>query len=217
MNGNRAKIKMPSNNTRTEILNHLLGNQMTALQLKDILGINESAVRRHLQKLENKELIQHHFEKVSKGRPKKYYKLTEKGMELFPRETDLLLNILINRLEEQLTESEMEELMEKVGEDIRDFLEPKSENDEIEARLEKLIDNFNRLGFFCSYRKEDDQYRIEYRNCIFSDVSQKFAKWICGIHKETMKEILGEEIDFEQTSSILGGDEVCHQVIGIEE
>ena len=213
MKEKRASLKMPSENTRTEILKHLLGNSMTALQLKEILGINESAVRRHLQKLENRNLLEHQFEKASKGRPKKYYKLTEEGRELFPKETDLLMNILIKQLEKQLSESEMESLMEKVGDDIKDYLEPDKKEEDTEKNLKELIDNFNRLGFFCSYKKHDDEYTIEYRNCIFSDVSRRFAKYICGIHKETMEDVLGEDIDFEQTSSILGGDEVCHQVI----
>ncbi len=208
-----AKIKMPSKNTRTDILNHLLGNNLTALQLKDKLGINESAVRRHLQKLENKNLIEHHFEKASKGRPKKYYKLTEKGLELFPKETSLLLNILIERLEEELSEEEMENLMKKVGDDLEDYLKPEGENEDIETQLQKMLVNFNDLGVFSSYQKDDDGYLIEYRNCIFSDVSKSFARYICGIHKDIMKDVLGEKIDFEQKSSILSGDEICQQKI----
>lgn len=213
MNRERARINMPSNNTRTEILNYLLGNQMTAIQLKEELGINESAVRRHLQKLEYRDLIEHHFEKASKGRPKKYYNLTKKGMELFPKETGLLLNILIRRMEEQFSRDEIEELMKKVGEDLKRYLKPETKDEDTEDKLRKLIKNFNDLGFFCSYEKDDDEYTIEYRNCIFSDVSEDFAKWICGIHKEIMKETLGDDIDFEQKSSILGGDEICQQVI----
>ncbi|MFW6375916.1 MAG: helix-turn-helix transcriptional regulator [Thermoplasmatota archaeon] len=213
MKRERTSIKMPSNNTRTDILKYLLGNQMTALELKEVLCINESAVRRHLQKLENRGLIEHHFEKASKGRPKKYYKLTDEGMELFPRETDLLLNILIKRLEQHLPEEEMEEIMRRVGDDIKDYLEPQGEYEDMEEKLNKLIENFNRLGFFCSFKKQNGKYQIEYRNCIFSDVSKNFAKYICGIHEETMRDVLGDDIDFEQTSSILAGDEVCQQVI----
>jgi len=208
-----AKIKMPSNNTRTEILNYLLGNQLTALQLKDKLGINESAVRRHLQKLENKDLIKHHFEKASKGRPKKYYELSEKGLELFPKETSLLLNILIKRLEDELSEEKMESLMKKVGNDLEEYLKPDDEDEDIEIKLKKLVDNFNDLGFFSSYKKEEDGFLIEYRNCIFSDVSKEFARYICGIHKNIMKNLIGKDIDFEQKSSILNGDEICQQKI----
>lgn len=208
-----AKIKMPSKNTRTEILNYLIGNNLTALQLKDKLGINESGVRRHLQKLENKNLIEHHFVKASKGRPKKYYQLTENGLDLFPKETSLLLNILIKRLEEQLSEEEMENLMKKVGDDLGGYIKPESENEDTEAKLERLVDNFNDLGFLSSYKEDDDGYIIEYRNCIFSDVSKTFARYICGIHKDIMKDVLGEDIDFEQKSSILSGDEICQQKI----
>lgn len=213
MTNKKANIMMPSNNTRAEILNYLLGSKMTAIQLKDKLGINESAVRRHLQKLENKELIEHHFEKASKGRPKKYYKLTKDGMDLFPKETGLLLNILIKNMEEQLPEKKMKDLMEKVGDDLKDYIEPKEKEGDTEERVKKLIDNFNRLGFFSSYDKEENKYIIEYRNCIFSDVSKNFAKRICGIHKDIMKDVLGEDIDFKQKNSILGGDEICQQII----
>jgi len=103
--------------------------------------------------------------------------------------------------------------MKKLGNDLEEYLKPDDEDEDIEIKLKKLVDNFNDLGFFSSYKKEEDGFLIEYRNCIFSDVSKEFARYICGIHKNIMKNLIGKDIDFEQKSSILNGDEICQQKI----
>lgn len=95
------KLILQSGTTRSKILNLLLSQDLTALDISDRLGINESAIRRHLKNLENQELVDPYFKKVKKGRPKKYFSLTDSGEDLFPRETELLLTILIKHIQKK--------------------------------------------------------------------------------------------------------------------
>ncbi len=207
-------IKLPLENTRTEILNRLLSEDLTALDLADLLDINESAVRRHLNKLENREFIESYFEKADQGRPKKYFSITEKGEELFPKETELVLNTLIKNMKENLGEEKLDEFSDLIVEDLKEYFPELDEEEDIENKVRKITASSDELGFYSSYKKEGDHYSIRYENCVFGDLPEEQASWLCEIHMKIIKDLLGE-IDVEQEKSMLQGDKICLQKIGV--
>ncbi len=206
------EIEIPQKNTRTEILTHLLEEDQTALDLKEKVGINENAVRKHLQRLENSELVQHYFEKASRGRPKKYFTLAERGEELFPRHHLLLLNELLEQIDEEHGKEELEHLFERVSEELKENF-TFTENSSFEKRIEELTHQFDELDFFCQHSKKNDHHELEYQNCIFSGVSEKYIDLVCGIHEDMITSSFEEDIDFERDGSILRGDSTCRHVI----
>lgn len=60
------KLKIPTENTRTTILKHLLDKDLSAIDLSGKLGINESGIRRHLNILEERGYIRHYFKKSNR-------------------------------------------------------------------------------------------------------------------------------------------------------
>ncbi len=209
----RIKSRIQKEDTKGEILENLLSKDLTALDLAEILEINESAVRRHLNKLESKGLIDSYFEKADKGRPKKYFKLTDEGRELFPREIELLLEHIIKNIEEVLDEDASRNLEEKLVEDLIDLFPETEEEDSTKDKIEKVVEGFDELGFYCSYHEEDGTYRISYRNCAFGNLPKKEANWLCTIHRNVIKELLDER-DITQEKSMLEDDNSCVQKIG---
>ncbi len=207
-------LKYPSENTRTEILDELLDRDLTALDIADILGINESAVRRHLNRLEKNGLIDSYFEKASKGRPKKYFEITEEGEKLFPKETELLLNILIKSLRDRMDEKGLKELSDVVAEELKKYFPEVDEEDGLEKRIEKIVKGSDELGFYSSYGKEGDHYTIKHKNCVFGDLPAEQASWICSIHRKVVSDILGS-VDIEQEKSMQEGDKICVQKVGV--
>ncbi|MEF8873386.1 MAG: ArsR family transcriptional regulator [Candidatus Thermoplasmatota archaeon] len=207
-------LKYPSENTRTEILDELLGRDLTALDIADILDINESAVRRHLNRLEKNGLIESYFEKASKGRPKKYFSITEEGEKLFPKESDLILNILIKALKERMDEKELDEISDLVAEELKEYFPEVGEEEDIEKRVEKFVEGSKELGFYSSYGKEEDHYTMKHKNCVFGDLPAEQASWICRIHRKAVSDILGS-VDIEQEKSMHEGDKICLQKVGV--
>lgn len=207
---NIAPVKMPTRNTRTKILTSLLGRDLSALDLRTVLGINESAIRRHLDILENRGLIEHRFEKASKGRPKKLYRITDRGRSLFPRESGILLSILTEKLVEEFGRSEVERLMDLVAEGFADRLIGEERSGSTEEILNRLVEAFNDLGFYCDLTGDGDAYVMEYRNCVFADVPSEFSKWVCLLHQKVLGKVLGD-IEIDQVSSIMAGDDHCLQ------
>jgi len=209
----RMKSRIQTEDTKGEILENLLSKDLTALDLAEILEINESAVRRHLNKLESDGLINSYFEKAEKGRPKKYFSLTDEGKKLFPREIELLLELMIKNIQEGLDEDVSLRLEEKLVEDLIDLFLEFDEEDTMEDKIEKLVRGFDELGFYCSYQEEDGAYRISYKNCALGNLPKKEAYWLCDIHRKVIKQLL-DEIDIQQERSMLEGDNSCVQRIG---
>ncbi len=207
-----TSLRIPKDNTRTEILELLLTDEMNAIKLARELGINQSAVRKHLDILERSKLVDHYFQHSSLGRPKKIFFLTDKGKKLFPRKSDLLLKLLSKELLKNLDEKELDLIADSVADNLREMISKEISVKEDGTSVEDVVSAFNSFGFYCTVEKEEDIYNITYNNCVFRDVSLEFAKWMCRIHRKVLTDILGA-IKIEQCSSILEGDRYCSQKI----
>ncbi|MEF8832642.1 MAG: ArsR family transcriptional regulator [Candidatus Thermoplasmatota archaeon] len=207
------KSRIQKEDTKGEILENLLSKDLTALDLSEILEINESAVRRHLNKLESDGLINSYFEKADKGRPKKYFTLTDEGKELFPREIELLLELIIKNIQESLDEDTSHRLKENLVENLIDLFPEFDEEDSSEEKIEKVVEGFDELGFYSSYDKEDGSYRISYKNCAFGNLPKDEAYWLCDAHRRVIKKLL-DDMNIQQERSMLEGNDSCVQKIG---
>jgi predicted ArsR family transcriptional regulator len=79
--------RVPS--TREQILLLLRRHgRLSAPRLADLLKINSVGVRRHLGLLERDGLVESTIEKPTRGRPAAIYRLTDAGLERFPRRYD---------------------------------------------------------------------------------------------------------------------------------
>src|SRR5215472_1323442 len=85
----------PGDGNRGRILEELAIAPRTARDLAQRLGIQESAARGHLERLEGRGLVVPRFQREGVGRPRKRYLLTNQGLELFPRRYELLLDAVL--------------------------------------------------------------------------------------------------------------------------
>src|SRR5207244_10900302 len=81
--------------TKTDILSALREGPRPAQAIASRLGIQVSAARKHLERLIEMGLVREEFVRGARGRPKKHYRITDEGLELFPRRYDAILNGLL--------------------------------------------------------------------------------------------------------------------------
>ena len=191
---------------------NLLGKDANAIELARKLGINESAVRRHLDALEREGLVSSRFERRERGRPKKMFSLTADGRGMFPRKSGALLSLLIQAITRRYGEEELSSLMSVVAKDFAEKLITKEIRGDLENRLKQLVQLLDDYGFFTSLSKRGDKYVIEYRNCVFEDVIPQFGKYVCNIDEEVTRKVAGE-VSIEWKERIAEGDKRCLQII----
>jgi predicted ArsR family transcriptional regulator len=201
-----------ANDTRITILTHLLSEDLTAIDLKRKLNINESAIRRHLDILESKNLIIHRFERAPKGRPKKVYHITRVGRDIFPQKTHMLFTLLLRRMREKYGAIALREMISEVAEDFAEHLVSDVHAKSKDRRLRELVRSLNALGFYAILSKRRKVYSIKYKNCVFGSVIWEFGDLLCDMHRQTVSRILGD-IEVKLEKSIARGDNVCVQRI----
>jgi predicted ArsR family transcriptional regulator len=211
------KTKMPFKGTRATIFFHLVMKESSALELKSMLSINESAVRRHLDVLEREGVISHYFEKSSMGRPKKKYRLTEFGKRLLPQRTSTLVSLLTRNLVSTYGQEALRLLIDGMAKDLAGYFLPElavQASGNTEDYLKNMIKRFNDFGFFATISKNDGEYIVTYRNCIFREALHELGGLLCEMHRKTVEKILGKG-KIIQEKTIARGGEFCVQRICI--
>lgn len=216
MSQREDQLEVSLKDTRAVILTHLLGEDLSAIDLEEKLGINESAVRRHLDILEQQGYIEHFFEKAKRGRPKKLYTITSAGRGLFPEKTHFLFTLLAQRIKEDQGDESLEKLLSGVAEDFAENLVSENSDKTNEERLKELVDSLDEFGFYATASKKDEVYDIEYRNCVFGDVLQDFGTQLCEMHKQIINAAVSDA-DVTLEKSLAGGDNLCVHKVVLEE
>jgi predicted ArsR family transcriptional regulator len=167
-------------NSKKRILEELMDGSLTINDLSGRLNIQNNAIREHLDNLENMGYISYKFTKSGVGRPKKYYFITRKGMELFPKKYDLLLRILLEELTNEQGKEWVRNFLKRAGERI-----VKNSTGQ-ERDLESLINFYNGLGCMASAIEKDGNIVIKRKNCIYYNLALENENLLCSSFEDSI-------------------------------
>jgi DeoR family suf operon transcriptional repressor len=160
--------------TKTGIIEILLSGVKKAENIAQVLKINVSAVRHHLEDLVFSGLVTSSFIKEGVGRPRKVYFLTEKGQELLFDTSRKMLSSLLSTIDikaPEIAESSVREVASKFSE-------------ELQAQKGRLDEKFREKGFFVV--QEGD--KIVTYSCPFLYYAKGQPKLFCVVfHGEIIK------------------------------
>lgn len=207
--------------TKEKILEMLLGGPKTAGEIAEKLQIQKSAVRIHLESLKILGAVGSQFKIEKMGRPKKVYELTERGRELFPRQYDLFLNLVLDKIADKKGEIEAREIVESIAEDIASGIRAKIEKNSsgsLEDSLKIINDASNEIGFASSLERdeEDNSFCIQSKNCILYKAALNNQDRIChGLHDKIIAKALEgkPDVSVELKECMALGSEYCRHVI----
>ena len=207
----------PGEGTRGRILEELAAAPRTARDLAKTLGIQESAARGHLERLEGRGLVVPTFRREGVGRPRKRYLLTPQGHELFPRKYELLLDAVLEELLAKQGEAFVSVLFaesaKRMADQIASALPPRNASTP-KQRAEILADSLNQLGFRCSIEaKKDGTLKIVRTNCIFRHSALGHAELLCDVFDKNLTEALLGQVGIDLETSIGRGASQCTHLI----
>jgi DeoR family suf operon transcriptional repressor len=220
--------------TKQMILELLLDGPKSAGEIADILHIQKSAARVHLESLQPEQHVRARFKIERLGRPKKVYELTDSGRELFPRKYDLMLNLLLNKIaEKEGGQEEVKKLVESIADgiaaDIKNKIEKNNSSGSLEDALKTLNSASNEMGFVSSISKQyegkdnDDKrgstdivFSLQSKNCILHKVAVENQNAIChGLHDRIIQKSLGgkSNVNVELKECMAFGSAYCQHII----
>jgi len=201
--------------TRGRILEELAVAPRTARDLAKKLGIQESAARGHLDRMQERGLVVPTFRREGVGRPRKRFALTGAGQDLFPKQYDLILDSIVNELLAREGEGYVSALFaESAKRMARAVAKDIPKNGTPEERTRTLVAALNRLGFQCSLEKTaQGQVRIVRANCVFRHSALSHPYLLCEVFDKHLTESLLGEVGVDLEDSIgLGGLRCAHLI-----
>lgn len=190
------------------LLDHPVG--ATADELAAHLRVTKTAAKEHLVKLESLGLLNYEDRNLGVGRPRRYYKLSAQGSEVFPRQYSWLSNILLEFLSEDLggaqTEKMMKTLALRVVDSMKDRFHPAQPSAENLAEITKSL---NELGYRAVLKQSDVRKGaiIEASNCVYHSVAKTHPQ-LCSFDIEFIKKTSGSA-NVKLESCIARGGAVC--------
>jgi predicted ArsR family transcriptional regulator len=203
--------------TRGKVLEELAGGPKTARDLARLLGIQESAARGHLDRLEERGWVVPAFRREGVGRPRKRYTLTALGQEQFPKKYDLMVDAIVDGLLAHEGEGYVSAVLAEAGERVaRDVARDLVPGKDPEEKAHNLVTLLNRLGFRSRVeRTPDGKLRIVRSNCVFRHSALSHPFLLCDVFDKHLTEALLGEVGVDLEDSIGRGGLRCSHLIQI--
>lgn len=209
-------------NSKTTILSSLLYEDKTLEQLSGIMKVNKNAVKEHLSYLENHSLVSSYFVRAKAGRPKKYYKLTMKGMQIFPKQYINFSSMLLKEVENEIGTVRLNGILMKIAEDMVKEVSSDSialaslTRDEKLEKIGEYVNILNRLGYYAKMEVEGDTVKIIRHNCVFYELAKNNKDMVCGsLEKSMFSDTVSD--DFKLMENFPDGDNKCVVEISISD
>jgi DeoR family suf operon transcriptional repressor len=204
--------------TRGRIIEELALAPRTARDLAKKLGIQESAARGHLERLEERGLVVPTFHREGVGRPRKRYLLTSEGQDLFPRRYELLLDSVIEELLAREGEGFVSALFAEAARRMAHQIVRKiPTGGSTRVRTQALVAALNELGFRSAIEESDSgSLRITRTNCVFRHTALTHSYLLCEVFDKHLTEELLGQVGIDLQDSITRGGMRCTHLIQLQ-
>jgi len=191
---------------------------LSVKELVSEFGMHHSAVRIHLNKLEDAGLIYSKKRRIpgAVGRPQLAFLPSERALSITlpPRNYQLLARLAMDLASAHGDTGSAEGFGEGWG---RGYVRERGRLADgpfpLDGALDALVDELRRLGASPRSSRVDDDYQILDTNCVFAELAFDYDPLICELHQAVMRGMLTEmsadEFDWVHASSICNGDERC--------
>lgn len=205
--------------TRGRILEELAVAPRTARDLAGTLGIQESAARGHLDRMEERGLVVPTFHREGVGRPRKRYALTGAGQDLFPKKYDLILDTVVDELLAREGQEYVSRLFASAARRMaQEVAKGVSRGGTPEQRAENVVRSLNRLGFRCTVeRGPNGVIRITRTNCVFRHSAMAHPYLLCEVFDKHLTEALLGQPGVDLLDSIGKGGLRCTHLIQLRQ
>lgn len=191
----------------------LEGGPQTAVALAQALGMTATAARKHLEVLEQADLVSHHEEAPfgpksqgprGRGRPAKVFAITNAGREYFEQSYDDIAVDALAFIQQQLGDPGIRTFAaQRVGGIVDELRAAGSE-----LTPESLAQGLSDLGFSASLRPAPVTNAVQLcqHNCPISHVASEYPQF-CEAETEAISAALGVHVT--RISTIASGSDIC--------
>jgi len=200
-----------SNSSDERILFHLkTRGPQTASDIGNHLGMTPTGARQHLAKLALAGLVEGDDRRQTRGRPKKYWRLTARGHGRFPdRHADLTLELL-NATQAIFGKAGVHRLIRhREGESLACYREGVAGQRSLRDKLAALAGIRGREGYMASLTIGDDGAFLFVEDHCPICAAAESCQALCRSELAIFRKILGKGIVVERVDHLLAGARRC--------
>ena len=181
-----------------DLLTALLENKagLTADELAERLDVTRSAVHQHLTALEGDGYIDKEVRSPKGGRPGFAWRLTERGVHLFPKQYALFSDLLIRSIKDKLGSDGLTNALRSLGETLATQHAHRLEGKKPAEKIEEVAGIMRELGYQ-SRSANDPGHKlplIDARNCIYHHLAREHRE-VCQLDLALLETLLESDID----------------------
>jgi len=209
-------VSQGQDRSQDRILFHLkTRGAQTAADIAARLEMTPPGARQHLLKLEAAGLVESADEREGRGRPRKYWRLTQNGHARFPdRHCDLTLD-LVRSMRDVFGEAGLQKLIaHRERASIADYRRIVGARGSLGEKLVALAQIRNREGYMASVASEvGDSFLLIENHCPICAAAAA-CRGLCRSELAVFRAVLGTDVTVERTDHILAGARRCAYRIG---
>jgi predicted ArsR family transcriptional regulator len=185
----------------------------TVAEITEHLGVTSTAVRQHLDDLQNSGLVVRLAAVITggRGRPRMPWALTDLASELFPdRHADLTVE-LISAIRDSVGEEGLDAVIatRTANQKAAYGSAVDRSRSSIAESVAALADIRSAEGYMAEVTAEgDDSLLLTEHHCPICDAA-KSCQALCRDELDLFREVLGPDVTVERTSHVLSGDPRC--------
>lgn len=171
--------------------------RLSAPQLAELLQLSSVGLRRHLAHLERAGLVTSATEKPKRGRPTAVYRLTDAGLETFPRHYDEVAREALTFLKGQ-DAATLAQFLAWRNERLVASYAGRVEGATLAERTDALAEVLNERGFMAEVEPTDGGLRLCQHNCTVEHLATELPD-LCASEAELFERLLGTRVEREAT------------------
>jgi predicted ArsR family transcriptional regulator len=171
--------------------------RLSAPGLAQLLQLTSVGVRRHLAMLERDGLVSSTLEKPRRGRPTAVYRLTDAGLETFPRHYDEVAREALAFLKDR-DAAALSQFLAWRNERLAASYAGRVEGATLAERTDALAEVLNEQGFMAEVEPTDGGLRLCQHNCTVEHLATELPD-LCASEAELFERLLGTRVERETT------------------
>jgi DeoR family suf operon transcriptional repressor len=191
------------------ILAHLQRHgEATVKELEQVLQVSTTAVREHLTHLQARDLVANKLVRRGPGRPHQAFFLTPAAQELFPKQYDTLINVLLREIAERDGRDQLQLILDAVAVRLAEDYGAQISGAELSERLLTLRNVLESRGI--PTEVQDSGAGFALFACPYLEVANEHAS-VCSMERRMLEQLLGTRLQINH--SMREGHRSCHFTI----